>query len=116
MLMAAGKTWDCNSNSLAYPNIRTKRGESSFAGEVNAEKESEEDRRTTRHSAAVTKAALQPFHANSLLRARAMDSMGGSHQKGHVLWLTSPFSLPDSQKGTSCFLNTGGLKEGLGGL
>lgn len=57
-LVAAGKTWDCVSNSLAYPRICAKRGESSFAGEANAKKESEEDRRTTRHSAAVMTAAL----------------------------------------------------------
>lgn len=93
-----------------------KKGESSFAAEVNAEKASEADRMATRHSTAVTTAALQPLQPKRLPRAHAMEDMGWSHQKGHVLRLTSPFSLPGSPKGPRCFLNTGELKEGLGGL
>lgn len=93
MLMAAGKTWDCNSNSLVYPNVCPKRGEGSFAGEVNTENESEEDRRTTRHGIAVTKAALQLLYPNSLLHVLTVDGMGWFHQRDHILWLTSPFLL-----------------------
>jgi len=63
------------------------------------QEESEEDRRTTRHSAAVTKAALQPLHPNGLLHVRATDGTGRSHQKGHMLWLANAFSLPDNQNG-----------------
>lgn len=48
------------------------------------QRESEEDRRTARHSAAVREAALQPLHLNSPLRAHAT-GMGQSHQKGPAL-------------------------------
>lgn len=102
MPTAAGKTWDCDSNHLVYPNKCTKIGEGSFAGEINAEKELEEDQRSTGHSTAVNKSCLLVPYPNSLLCSCAMDGMGQSHQKTHVLWLTSPF-LPESKQGQAAF-------------
>lgn len=100
---------DCNSNSSVYPNICT---EERAALQLKCRKRVRG--RIRRHSAAITKAVPQPLYPNSLLCA--CPSKGTVPPEGPSALVTSPFSLPDSQNRTSCFLNAGVLKEGLGRL